>query len=139
MLGHPRLAGLTVCCACVSACGTHSGAGGASGPCQTIGPAPTSRLPHLTVSGVNATAIVQALDAIFASQTPPLSPGTAYSLPSLTCVDIAVPGDSGVDCSLALGTDGGSQIAVGDTATSNARARDAYYQVAKQVLRVIDP
>jgi hypothetical protein len=118
MLGHPRLAGITVYCVCVLACGTHSGAGSAGAPCQTIGPAPTSKLPHLTVSGANATAIVQALDAIFASQTPPVSPGKAYSLTSLACSDIAVPGASGVDCSLALGTDAALQIAFSDTAAS---------------------
>jgi hypothetical protein len=100
MLGHPRLAGpaLAVYCVCVLACGTHSGAGGAGAPCQTIGPAPTSHLPHLTVTGANATAIVQALDAIFSSQTPPVSPGKAYSLTSLACSDIAVPGAAaGID------------------------------------------
>jgi len=118
MLGHPRLTGPTVYCVCVLACGTHSGAGGAGVPCETIGPAPTSQLPHLIVSGANATAIVQALDAIFASQTPPVSPGKAYSLTRITCSDIAVPGASGVDCSLAVGTDGGSQIALSDTAAS---------------------
>jgi hypothetical protein len=78
----------------------------------------------VTVSGANAAAIMQALDAIFASQTPPVSPGTAYSLPSLDCSDIAVPGDSGFECLLALGADGGSQIEVSDITASAVGATD---------------
>ena len=127
LLGQPRLAGLAVCGVCVLACGTHSGAdgaGGADAACQTIGPAPTSQLPHLIVSGANATAIAQALDAIFASQTRPISPGTAYSLTSLACSDIAVPGDSGFECLLALGADGGSQIEASDITASAVGATD---------------
>jgi hypothetical protein len=125
MLGHTRLAGFTLCSVGILACGTHSGTRDAGAACQTVGLPPTSQLPHVTVSGATAMAILQALDAIFASQTPPVSPGAAYSLPSLDCSDIAVPGDSGFECLLALGADGGSQIDVSDITASAAGATDA--------------
>jgi hypothetical protein len=125
MLRLPRFAAL-IACACLVACGTHSGpvrAGGSS--CVTVGPAPTSQLPQGIVSGANATAVIAALRAIFAAQTPPVSPGAAYSLASLACGDIAVPGDTGVSCSLTLGADGGSQIDVSDIASSASGTTDA--------------
>jgi hypothetical protein len=63
--------------------------------------------------------VARALDAIFGSQTPPVSPGQSYALSSLTCVDVQVPfGTAGYECSAEIQTDGGQPIAVNANAPS---------------------
>jgi hypothetical protein len=109
----PLLATLIAWFSCSAGCGAQSGAGSDGAACSTVAAAPQSRLPHVTASGANATAITQALDAIFASQTPPVAPGEPYALQKMDCVDLDVPtGPSGYECSLQVEADGGQPIAV---------------------------
>jgi len=100
-------------------CASHNGAGSDGAVCSIVGPAPKSQLPHVTASGSDAMQVGQALDAIFASQTPPVSPGQDYVLSRLTCVDVQVPlATTGYECSAEVQTDGGQPIAVNANAPS---------------------
>jgi hypothetical protein len=62
-----------------------------------------SRLPHVEIAGDAALRIAHALGALFAAQTPPISPGTSYSLSALSCTDVMQPNSmepSGYGCQL---------------------------------------
>jgi hypothetical protein len=109
---HPASVGLLV-----AGCAGHSGAGNAAS-CSTVAAAPKSQLPHVVVLGASATAITQALDAVFASQTPSVSLGEAYALQSLECADLETIGTSGYECSLQVATDGGQLLAASANAPS---------------------
>jgi hypothetical protein len=101
-------------------CAGHSGAKGNAATCSTVGPAPQSQLPRLTASGASAMGITQALDAIFASQTPPISLGQAYALPSLSCADVqtGLGNSGGYECALQVQIDGGAPTDVNANAPS---------------------
>jgi hypothetical protein len=71
----------------VTACG-GGGGGGAGADCQTISPPFGTELPHVTTSGAKAAAVARAIDAILASQTPPVAPGTSYAIPVLSCGNV---------------------------------------------------
>jgi hypothetical protein len=89
-------------------CAGHASDGGSTdGACATIAAPFRVQLPHLTASSANATAIEQALDAIFAAQSPPLSPGATYAIPTLDC---AAPG--GYECVFQLQVGGGQPSTV---------------------------
>jgi hypothetical protein len=63
--------------------------------------------------------VADALEAIFASQAPPIAAGQAYALSSLVCVDVEVPeATNGYECSLELQKDGGEPIPVNANAPS---------------------
>jgi hypothetical protein len=100
-------------------CASKDGAGNERAVCSIVRPAPESKLPHVTVFGSSAMQLRQALDAIFAAQTPPVSPGQAYVLSSLSCVDVQVPlATTGYECSAEVQRDGGLPIAANANAPS---------------------
>jgi hypothetical protein len=108
---------------------TGSGGGGDSqsgggGDCQTLAPPPGEELPHVSVTGTTATAITQALDAIFASQTPPISPGQTYSIPTLDCRSAENPSGTSVLCTMEVAIGGGEPIPVRMSEASSALALD---------------
>ncbi len=99
----------------LAACAGHTSgvAGGGTGACETIKASPTPQLPHVSVSGTKVTAITQSLDAIFASQSPPIAAGSAYAIPNLDCADVEPPmGTSGYACTFEIRIAGAQPIAV---------------------------
>ena len=108
-----RIAQIAIWTVGFAGCAGRDGAANGRAVCSILGPAPKSELPHVTASASSAMQVGQGLDAIFASQTPPVSPGPAYMLSSLTCVDVEVPlATTGYECSAELQTDGGQPIEV---------------------------
>jgi hypothetical protein len=74
--------------------GGANGSGGAAGDagnppdngqCTNIARPSAAQLPHVDASGTQATDIVQALAALYAAQTPPLSPPATHVITSLFC------------------------------------------------------
>jgi len=56
-----------------------------NGMCKSIARPSTAPLPHVKATGAKGTAVVQALTAIYAAQTPPLMPPATHTIPSLSC------------------------------------------------------
>jgi len=87
--------------------------------CATIGPAPQSELPHVSVSGTGATAIAEAVNAIASMQAFPVSLGDTYLLAGLACTDLDVPfSPSGYECSLQVAQDGGPPVTISTSVPS---------------------
>src|SRR5271156_6024020 len=81
--------------------------------CTSIGPPPDPQLPTVDATGAKATAITDALSAIFATQTPPIAPGSSYSIPSLDCGDVEPPmGSGGYECTMEVQVGQGQPRAV---------------------------
>jgi hypothetical protein len=106
---------------CLAACAGHGpgsdapgtvGSNNSTPACTTIPAPPVSQLPHIAATGANATAIEQALAAIFAAQNPPISPGTTYSIPTLDCGNAGGFGPTGYYCDLQVQLSGGQPISI---------------------------
>jgi hypothetical protein len=66
--------------------------------CRTLASPSSSRLPHVEATGTKAAAVIAAIDAILAAQSPPVKTGNgAYVLKSLDCHDLWVEGPDFVD------------------------------------------
>jgi hypothetical protein len=75
--------------------------GGGNAACSTIAAPLDAHLAHVSATGANATAIAQALDVLFAAQSPPVNPGQTYAIPTLDCGDVEPPfGGGGYACTL---------------------------------------
>jgi hypothetical protein len=119
-VSHRLVYGLAILVAApwVNGC-TDAGAsagGDDSATCTTIPAPPVSQLPHVSATGASAAGIEQALDAIFAAQTPAVSPGSSYTIPTLDCGDSQAPvdpvGPSGYRCTLQVQLGSGQPIPV---------------------------
>jgi hypothetical protein len=87
--------------------------GGGNAACATIAAPLDAHLAHVSATGANATAIAQALDVLFAAQSPPVNPGQTYAIPTLDCGDVEPPfGGGGYACTFQLQPSSGAAIAV---------------------------
>jgi hypothetical protein len=85
-----------------------------------VAPRPTAALPHVSATGDATRAVVRAIDAILAAQTPPVARGTAlYETAELDCGDVSSPMGGGYQCSFDLRVDGGTVVSVKLTAPSS--------------------
>jgi hypothetical protein len=91
----------------ITGCGT-SGASEDSGAdhggtCTTVGPGPQSKRVHVDATGESARAVLRAISAVLAAQTPPVPASASYALSSLVCSEVSEPGaDSGLACTLVM-------------------------------------